>query len=51
MIIEYGEKWQRVDLNRRPRAYELTSKKATSGLLSRPHAPFYSDYSRTVKET
>jgi N-formylglutamate amidohydrolase len=32
--------WQRVDLNRRPTAYEITSRKATSGLLSQPLASF-----------
>jgi hypothetical protein len=36
------KKWQRRDSNLRPKAYELTSRKATSGLLSRPLASFLS---------
>jgi N-formylglutamate amidohydrolase len=34
------KKWQRVDLNRRPRAYDLASGKTTSGLLGQPLASF-----------
>jgi N-formylglutamate amidohydrolase len=41
--FEPKKKWQRVDLNRRPRAYELASGKATSGLLSRPLASFLTE--------
>jgi hypothetical protein len=36
-------KWQRLGLNQRPRAYELADGKATSGLLSRPLASFQTD--------
>jgi hypothetical protein len=36
-------KWQRLDSNQRPRAYELSGEKATSGFLSRPLASFQAE--------
>jgi hypothetical protein len=37
---KHQAKWQRVDLNRRPKNYKLARRKATSGLLCRLLASF-----------